>query len=113
MDAVGPFRVVGHDHPGVAKAAEVLRWIKAQTTHGAEAASPFPLVLAPQRLGSVLDHDQIVPLGNLPDRLHVVRLAEQVDRQDGSRPRCDLAFDLDRVEVERDRVDIDEDRPQA
>ena len=47
-----------------------------------------------------------MPLGDAPERLHVGALAEQMDDQDGAGPAGDLAFDLQRVHVVGDRIDV-------
>ena len=108
-----PFRVAGHDHAGVAIGAQVLGRIEAEAADAAQAAGALALVFRADRLGGVLDDRQIVPFGDAPDRLHVGALAEQVDRQDGSGARRDLVLDLERIDVEGRRIDIDEDGPGA
>ena len=50
------------------------------------------------RLGAVLDHHQVVALGDLVEPVHVHGVAEQVHGDDRPRPLGDQA--LDQVEVE-------------
>ncbi len=109
LHALRPLGVAGDDHAGVAVGAEVLGRIEAETAHTAETAGALALVLGAERLGSVLDEDQVVALGDVPERLHVGALAEQVDDEDGAGARRDLVLDLERVEVVGERVDVAED----
>ncbi len=39
--------------------------------------------LGADRLGGIFDHFQIVPAGDLVDRVHVRALSEEMDRHDG------------------------------
>ena len=50
-------------------------------------------------------------LGDLPERIHLRGLAEQVHDHDRLGLRRDLVFDLMRIEVERHRIDVGEHRP--
>jgi hypothetical protein len=54
-----------------------------------------------------------VLFGDAADRAHVGRLAEQVHRHDRARARCDGAPTGVRVDRQRTRVHVDEDRPRA
>ena len=57
------------------------------------AADAAAVVFGAVRLGGVLDHDQAVLPGDLHDRVHVGRLAVEVDRHDGLGPRRDRRLD--------------------
>ena len=60
-------------------------------------------------LGVVLDHQELVLVGDLADGLHVGALAVEMDRDDGLGLGRDGRFDLGRVDALGLRVAIDED----
>ena len=64
-------------------------------------------------LGAVLHHPQAVRAGQVHDRRHVGRVAEDVDRQDRPRRGADARLDRRGVEAVGDRVDVAEDRRGA
>ena len=68
------------------------------------------MVPRPVGLGGVLDDRDAAAAADLQERLHVGRLAVQVDRQDRPGPPRDLALDLAQVHRVGDRIDVDEDR---
>ena len=68
------------------------------------------LVLRAERLAAVLDHRDPVPLAERQQLVVLRRVPEDVDRDDRLRPRRDRGLDRGRVEVERARVDVGEDR---
>ena len=61
-----------------------------------------PLYSAPWACAASSMTDEAVALGDLEDRVHVGRLAVEVDRQDRLGPRRDRGFDHGRVDRERD-----------
>lgn len=52
---------------------------------------------------------RFAPLCKFHDRVHVARLPEQVNGDDGPNPRGDRCFDFSRIDVEAARIDVDED----
>ena len=102
LDAVGELLVVRRDEAAVAEAEEVLRGIEAE---GRDRAVLRDLRGA-ERLRRVLEHRH----AELDERPHVHQPAEEVDRDDRPRPVGDLRGRVLDVEVERDRVDVGEDR---
>src|SRR5258708_22568207 len=59
---------------------------------------------------SVVDDLQIVVVGDLLDSVDIARMSVAVHRENRGWRRRDCRFDLRRVQVERVRVDINEDR---
>jgi hypothetical protein len=106
---VGPVRIVGDDHAGIAERAEVLRGIKAEAAHRTQGAGALAEVLGADGLGGVLDQRQIVTLRDMPQGIHVHALAKQMHRHDGPRPWRDLVLYLQRIEVVSNRIDVGED----
>ena len=107
-EALGQSGVVGGEHAGVAKRAEVLGRIEAEATDCTERAGGLVIEARADGLGGVLDHVQAVALGDLTDGVHVGTLAEEMHRNDRPGERRDCVFDLLRVDVERPRIDINE-----
>ena len=62
------------------------------------------------RVRGIFDHDQPAGASGRHQRLHVGRLAGEMDRDDGSGARSERAFDRGGIEVERVQVDVGEDR---
>src|SRR5262249_25489318 len=90
--------------------AEVLCRIEAETAHTTQAAGTLALILGPERLRSVLDDHEVVPLGDAPERLHLGALAEEVHDENRARPVSNFALDLKWIYVEGSRIDVGEDR---
>ena len=109
-DLRGQFRVIGGDRAGLAEGAEVLAGIEAEAAGHTEGAGFAALVEGAVRLAGILDHRQAVPPGDLQDRVHVGRLPEKMDREDGLGPRRDGLLDQVGVHGVGLLVDIDEDR---
>ena len=105
--------VVGHDDPGVAVRAEVLRWVEAEGRRVAERAGAPPADARAVRLRGVFDDDEIVPRRDRQHRLDVGRLSVQVDRHDGARARRDGGADRGRIDRVRLAVHVDEHGPGA
>ena len=53
---------------------------------------------------------QVVPGGDVHDRVHVRHLPVEMHGEDGAGPLRNRGFDLRRIDVERDRVDVHEHR---
>ena len=103
--ALGDVFVETGDEPAVADAAEVLRRIEAERRRdpGRRDAA------CAEGLRGILDDCR----PELRDLLERRGPAEQVHRHDRARPRRHAALDVGRVEVERLRVDVGEDRRRA
>ena len=65
------------------------------------------------RLRHVLNDDQVVPAGYVHDRVHVARVAKQVDRDDGAGAVGDAPLQVGRVGVEGIRVPVREHRDRV
>ena len=103
----------GGDRTALAVGAQILGEVEAEAAEvpdGSGAAAP---VFSAVRLGGVLDDDQVMPRGDLHDRVHIGHLAVQVHGQDGSGARGDPRLDLADVHQIGARIDIDEDRRRA
>ena len=61
----------------------------------------------------VLENGNPFPLRHVSNRIHVGALAVEMDGLDELRPRRDRFLELRGVQVERIRLDVDEDRPRA
>ena len=107
--ARGERGVVRRDEPGVAERAEVLRREEAERGERAQPADGTERGARADRLRGVLDEAQPVRGGERLQRRHRARLTEEVHREDQLRLRGDRPLDLRDVEVERRRVDVDED----
>ena len=70
-------------------------------------------VAGAKRFTRILDQGEAVLRGDLPERLELDRVSEDVDRQKRSRAGRNRALDRGGVEVERLAVDVDEHRPRA
>ena len=100
------FVVVGGDDPALA-GGHVLGRVKAEAarTEGADAAA---LVLGAVRLGSVLHQRQLIVFADLGDLRHPRGVPEDVDRHHGLCVVGDGRFQLVRVHVQVERVDVHE-----
>ena len=68
---------------------------------------------APERLGGVLDQHQPVPVADRTELVQLAGVAEHVHCHDRLRALRDGRLDGGRVEVQRPRVDVREDRRRA
>ncbi len=64
-------------------------------------------------LAGILDHDEAMAPGDLPDPVHVGHQPEQVYDADRLRPRGDRGLDRPGVDEVRPGLDVDEDRAGA
>src|SRR2546426_1384901 len=81
---LGDLRVVGKNHPAL-PGRHVLRWIERETRGVPEVPRLLPVVLSPVSLARVFEHDEVVRLRDLVDRLHLSGLAIEVHRHHDSR----------------------------
>ena len=103
-------RIIGRDHAAVAEGAEVLRREKAEAAEVSDGAGAAPLVLRADRLRAVLDHVQVVPLGDRHNRIHVGHLSVQVHGHDHLGFRCDRGLDQAWLDVVAVWIDVHEHR---
>lgn len=101
--------VAGEDRTAVAVAAEGLAREEACAADVAQVAALTPLVFGTKALGGILDHDQLVPVSDRIDLVHVSRLAVQTHRHNGLGTRRDRSLDLRGVDVAGIRLDVHED----
>ena len=76
-------------------------------------AEPAALVLRAERLAGVLDQDEVVLLGQRPERIELAGVAEDVHGDDALRPLGDRRLDCCRFEVHGPLVDVGEDGRRA
>src|SRR6185312_14636515 len=98
--------VIRRNDPALAR-RHVLRRIKAETTR-AEAPGAPPSMLGAVRLRGIFNQRQLEVVANLADLAHPRRMPVQVHRHHCLRLIGDRVFQLVRVEVEVEWVDIDE-----
>ncbi len=110
---LGQLPVIRRERAGVAVSSQVLARIEAEGAKRPDGPGAAPLVPGAVGLAGVLDHRQAVPGGDLEDRVHVGRLAVQVDGHDRPGAWRDGRFDQSRIDVVRARVDVDPDGRRA
>ena len=102
--------VVRDDHPSLAHRHVLVRE-EAEAADEPESAARLATPRRPRRMGGILDHDEVVPVGDLPHGLHVARKAAVVEDDDRLRSGPDRGFEVSRVEIEVVRADdVAEDR---
>ncbi len=103
----------GDDHPPLPR-GQLLVGVEGEGGEVAAGADPAPLgVDRAERLAGVLEQAEAVLAGERLQLGHRRRVAEDVDRQDARRALADARPRRRRVEVERLRIDVAEDRPGA
>ena len=100
--------VVADDHAAFAAGREVLGLAEREAADRTDGAGLLALVHAAEALRAVLDHEEVVLLRDLHDRIHVGDHAVEVDDDDGLRLLGDRGLDLLGIE-EVVRPDVDED----
>ena len=110
---VGHIRIVGANAAGFAEGAEIFAGIEAEAGGRAESSGIFALEGGTVGLGGVLDQDQIMPLANIGNFIHVAGMAIEMNRQHGRGFRRNGGFQLAGVYAVGVRVDIDERRRGA
>ena len=101
--------VGGDDHAALA-AGDLFVWIEPEDACAAERAGGLAFVPPAERLAAVFDHGDAEAVGDAGVEVHVGRVAEGLDGEDGPGAGCDGTLEQDGVHVERDRLDVDEDR---
>ncbi len=81
--------VAGRDHAAVARAAQVLRRIKTETTHDAHRTCAPPIVVRANRLRGIFDDRNAASFADVEQRIHLRTLAVEMYRHDHFRARRD------------------------
>src|SRR5712692_3021364 len=89
---LGEFFVIGDDHAPVA-CHQILTCIKAETAGIPKSAHMLLSILCTDRVGSILDDDQMTTSRDLKNFVHIARLACHMDWNDCLGPRGDPLFD--------------------
>src|SRR6267378_8531702 len=97
--------IIRHHHSALTVRAQILTRIKTETAQVADAAHSTPLVLSAMSLGGVFDDNQIMTPCDLQNRIHVGRLAVEMNGHDRLSAFRDRALDLTYVHCERLRLD--------
>ena len=100
--------VVGNKETALTS-TQVLGAILTESGHLAKGSHFLSLVLSPMGLAGILDHNQIVLLGNSQDLVQISRQAVEMHRENGLSPVGDLLLDLADVDVVGPFIDIHED----
>jgi hypothetical protein len=84
--------------------------IEAEAGDVPDSAHALSVVLGSVRLRCVFDHYEIPPGGDLHDRVHIGRLAIEMNWHDRAGPRRDPGLDLADIHRAGVGIDIDENR---
>ena len=107
-------RWVGRRHgAAVAEGAEVLRRVEAEGGRVGDRAGTRSAVLGADRLGSILDHLEIVRAGKREDPIEIRALAVEVDGEDRPRPLGQQRLEILGIERVGRLVDVREHGPRA
>ena len=101
--------VVGDDHSPVRPDIQVLEGMQRKAGRAAEGARVLPRDVAKDALAGILDHGQVVLLGDFHEGRHVGHLSREVDGQERLGALRDLRLDLAHIHAEIVRA-VDEDR---
>ena len=110
---VDVFFIVGNNCSGFTVGPEIFSGIKAKArklTHAARASS---LVFCANGLGRIFNHNQLVPARDVEDRIHVGAGSIKVHRHDHFRSQSDRRFNLRRIDVAGQRIDVNENRRRS
>src|SRR5258708_7709008 len=102
------FRCIGDDHASVAVPAQILRWIKTDTSQIAERSGRLAFVSCAKGLRVVLDDRQAVAFGDFAKGIHICGKAIKMNDNDRASARRDAFFDFVGTQVEGVWVDIGE-----
>ena len=102
----------GRDRPALAGRHLLVR-VEGPDRRMAVRAERPPFVARPQSLARVLDERQAVLVADRAQLVELAWVAEDVDRDDRLRALGDRRLDGRRIEVERVRIDVGEDRRRA
>ena len=73
----------------------------------------MPLVVRRNGVCGIVNENEVSRLADLDERLHVTRYTRDMHGKDGSCARREFLEDLVRINVQRRRIDVDEDRLRA
>src|SRR5665811_1224582 len=120
LEHIGKVVIVGEDGTAVAIGAERLRRKEARAADRRERADSVVVIGATERLGGIGDQMQAFALGERVETVPVRRETEEVDRDDrfrlelaGGAGLGDLPLEIREIDVERVRLDVDEDGRRA
>ena len=107
------FRLPSEQHAAAARRDHLVA-VEAEAADVAERSAELPSIARAERLGGVLDHARSRASRERADRIHVDRMAVQVNDDDrpGRRARCSAAMDAG-VDAVRLGIDVGEDRRRA
>src|ERR1035441_3459230 len=100
------FRIVRDDRASITERAQVLLNDEADRGRVTEFGDLETIATSTHGLGVVLDHQQVVTIRNLPDRLHVCALTVQVNWYQGFRAGRDRRLDPRGVNTVRLRIGV-------
>lgn len=112
-DAFAELAVVGDHGAGLPESAEVLCGVEAKATGVTQASRFAAFVECAVGLASVFDDEQRMLFSDFENGVHIGRLAEEVDGDDGASPLRNGRLEFGRVHREGAFVDVDEDRSCA
>ncbi len=110
-DPGGDLGVVGDYRTGLPSGTEILTGIEGETCHVAEAADSPAAQPGAVCLGGVVDHRQVVPVGEILEQIQPGGVAVEIHRQQCPGRGRDHRLRRFRVEVAGSRVDVGEHRP--
>src|SRR5205814_1713805 len=90
--AISQLRVVGGHHSTVAKAAQILRWIKTESTKMPNRPGASPLILRADGLRRILDDIKVVTIGALRLQRFDLWSEDEVLRVGNAIDRCAQLF---------------------
>ena len=96
--AIGPIRILSRRHASFT-CRNCLRCIERETSDVTDRANFLAVISGRQRMSCILYHFQIVMSGKLKDRVHITRLAAEMDRNNRLRPWSYGAFDSLRINI--------------
>ena len=102
-------RAIGHHCAAVAKGSKVLLNDEADGGGVAQLSDPEAVAACADGLRIVLNHQQVVPVGNLADGFHIRALAIQMDRHQGLGAGRDRRLDFVGVDTVRLRIAVNKD----
>ena len=112
-DALGQFVVVGRDGAGVAQTAQVLGGVEGEPRSVPEGSGSPSGGDSSVRLCRILDQGESVVVGDCLERVPVTQASVEVHSEDRPGGRRDVSLDRLRIEVERGRIGLDQDRGAA
>src|SRR5215467_1716675 len=100
------FSIVGYDGAALAQAAEIFAGIETEAAGNADATRLIPFVSGAVSLASVFYKVNIMAFRNLLQRVQIGRLSIEVHGQQRCRTGRNNSFELRRIHVVRNRIDV-------